>query len=87
MKRIQGSLGLDGVNYYFFSEELGRIKNTIGYVKYINKTDTNVDIGFIDYYPINNFLLEKLYNENTICYIEYIDDEIKLHDDKLIVLI
>jgi len=87
MKHIQGSLKIDGINFYFFSEELGRIKNTIGYVKYINKTDTNVDVGFIDYYPINNFLLEKLYNENTICYVEFIDDEIKLHDDKLILIV
>ena len=41
MKRIQGELKLDGVNYYFFSEITGRIKNTVGYVKYINKIDTN----------------------------------------------
>lgn len=87
MKYIQGNLKLDGVNYYFFSEEIGRIKNTIGYVKYINNTETNVDIGFIDYYPINEFLLEKLYEENSICYVELFNGEIKLHEDKLILLI
>jgi hypothetical protein len=87
MKRIQGELRLDGVNYYFFSESIGRIKNMIGYVKYINKTETNVDVGFIDYYPVNDFLLEKLHNDNTICYVEYAGNDIKLHEDKLILLV
>lgn len=87
MKRIQGELKLDGVNYYFFSKSIGRIKNTIGYVKYINKTETNVDVGFIDYYPVNDFLLEKLYNDKTICYVEVFGNGAKLHNDKLILLI
>jgi hypothetical protein len=87
MKRIQGELKLDGVNYYFFSESTGRIKNTVGYVKYSNKTETNVDVGFIDYYPVNDFLLEKLHNENTICYVEVFSNGVKLHDDKLILLV
>lgn len=87
MKRIQGELKLEGVNYYFFSESTGRIKNTVGYVKYINKTETNVDVGFIDYYPVNDFLLEKLHNENTICYVEVFGNGVKLHDDKLILLV
>ena len=87
MKRIQGELRLDGVNYYFFSESIWRIKNTIGYVKYINKIETNVDVGFIDYYPVNDFLLEKLHNETTICYVEYVGNDIKLHEDKLILLV
>lgn len=87
MKRIEGSLKLDGVNFYFFSDKTGRIKETIGYVKYINKIDTNVDVGFIDYYPVNDFLLEKIYNENTICYIEQDSEGVKLHDGKLILLV
>jgi len=87
MKRTQGKLKLDGVNYYFFSDNIGRIKNTIGYVKYINKIDTNVDLEFIDYYPVNNFLLDKIYNENMDCFVEYVGDDIKLHDDKLILLV
>lgn len=87
MKRIQGELKVDGINYYFFSEELGRIKNQIGYVKYINNVDTNVDIGFIDYYPVNDFLLEKIYNENMVCFIETDGNNIKFHEDKLILLV
>ena len=87
MKRIQGELKLYGVNYYFFSEITGRIKNTVGYVKYINKIDTNVDVGFIDYYPVNDFLLEKIYSENAICYIEQDSKGFKFHDDKLILLV
>jgi len=87
MKRIEGKLKLDGVNFYFFSEETGRIKKTIGYIKYINSVDRSIDVSFIDYYPVNNFLLEKMYNEDTICYIEHDSDEPKLHDDKLILLV
>ena len=87
MKRIKGVLKLDGVNFYFFSEKTGRIKETIGYVKYVNKTDTNIDVGFIDYYPVNDFLLEKIYSENTICYIEQDSKGFKFHDDKLILLV
>lgn len=87
MKRIQGNLKVDGVNYYFFSEEIGKIKNPIGYVKYINNIDTNIDVGFIDYYPVNEYLLDKIYTENTICYIETDGMNIKLHDDKLILLV
>lgn len=87
MKRIEGSLKLDGVNFYFFSDETERIKETIGYVKYINKIDTNVDVGFIDYYPVNDFLLEKIHSENTTCYIEQDSEGVKLHDGKLILLV
>lgn len=87
MKRITGFLKLDGVNFYFFSEQTGRVKQDIGYIKYISKVDTNVDVAFIDYYPINKFLLEKLYQESTVCYVEEDSEGIKLHDDKLILLV
>jgi hypothetical protein len=87
MKRIQGFLKLDGVNFYFFSEETGRIKESIGYIKYINEVDKSIDVKFIDYYPVNNFLLEKMYKENTICYIEQDTEGLKYHDDKLILLV
>jgi hypothetical protein len=87
MKRIQGFLKLDGVNFYFFSEETGRIKESIGYIKYIYEVDKSIDVKFIDYYPVNNFLLEKMYKENTICYIEQDTEGFKFHDDKLILLV
>jgi hypothetical protein len=87
MKYAAGKVVKEGVNYHFLSEKTGKVNNTIGYVKYINKVDTNVDLGFIDCYPVNEFLLEKLTNENMPCFVELIGDDIKLHESKLVLII
>jgi hypothetical protein len=73
--------------YYFFSYYFGKLNNQIGYVKYINNIETDVDVGFIDYYPISNFLLEKLYHEKTRCVVEMEDGNLKKINDKLIIVI
>lgn len=73
--------------YYFFSYYFGKLNYPIGYVKYINNVETDVDIGFIDYYPISNFLLEKLCHEQTRCVVEMEDGNLKKINDKLIILI
>lgn len=87
MKHINGRILKDGINYHFTSESTGKIDKIIGYVKYINTVETNVDLGFIDCYPANHFLLEKLYTEDTSCSIEMIEDVPNLHDDKLVLII
>ncbi len=87
MKYAVGKVVKEGANYHFLSEKTGKVSNVVGYVKYINKADTNVDLGFIDCYPANEFLLEKLAKENTTCFVELIGDDIKLHDSKLVLII
>ena len=72
---------------YKFKTDTNILKNEIGYVKYGNKIESSVDLGFIDYYPITQFLLEKLYVEKTICLIETQEEQITLHDNKLIIII
>jgi hypothetical protein len=73
--------------YYFFSYYFGKLNYSIGYVKYINRVETDVDIGFIDYYPISPFLLEKLCNDKIKCVVEMEDGNLKKIYDKLIILI
>lgn len=65
----------------------GTLEQEIGYVKYVNKVDTSVDVGFIDYYPITQFLLEKLYSERTTCVVEIKNEQVSLHENKLIIII
>jgi hypothetical protein len=85
--KIKGYLVQEG-SYIFFKPNKGEnLPNQVGYVKYTNKVDTNVDVGFIDYYPVTEFLLSKLLEENTICELETKDGQIVLHDDKLIIII
>ena len=87
MSLIKGNIILDGASYFFFSKEFGKIFHEIGYVKYTNKNETDVNLGFFDSYPITQFLLVKLYGEKTDCYVEMIDGEIFLHNNKLLILI
>lgn len=86
---MQGTYGQiifkDG--YHFFSFYFGRLNYPIGYVKYSNNVETDVDVGFIDYYPISNFLLEKLCYEKTRCIVEMENGNLKKIDDKLIIVI
>lgn len=75
-------------NFYFFTLENGEmLSNVVGYVKYSNKINTNVDIGFIDYYPVTDFLLSKLVEEKTICELEMKDGFPATHESKLIIII
>lgn len=73
--------------YHFFSFYFGRLNIPIGYVKYMNCVDTDVDVGFMDYYPISTYLLEKLYQEKTRCVVEMENNELKKINNKLIILI
>ena len=85
--KIKGHLIQEGSYAFFKSNKADILPNVVGYVKYTNKVDTNVDVGFIDYYPVTEFLLAKLLEEKTICELEMKDGEIALHDDKLIIII
>lgn len=73
--------------YKFFSYYFGKLNYPIGYVKYSNNIETDVDISFIDYYPISNFLLEKLCHEKTRCVVEMEDGNLKKINDKLIIVV
>lgn len=73
--------------YHFFSFYFGRLNYPIGYVKYLNFVDTDVDVSFIDYYPISTFLLEKLCYDKTRCVVEMEGNDLKKINDKLIILI
>jgi hypothetical protein len=85
--KIKGYLVQEG-SYIFFKPSKGeKLPNQVGYVKYDNKVDTNVDVGFIDYYPVTDFLLSKLLDENVICELETKEGQIVLHEDKLIIII
>lgn len=85
--KIKGYLIQEGTNVFFKTEKGETLQKMVGYVKYTNKVDTNVDVGFIDFYPITDFLLAKLINEKTICELEMKDKEVVFHDDKLIIII
>lgn len=85
--KIKGVLVQEGSYIFFKPNEGENLSNQVGYVKYTNKVDTNVDVGFIDYYPVTEFLLSKLIEENTICELETKDGQLVLHDDKLIIII
>lgn len=87
MGKIKGCLVQEGP-YIFFKPLKGeKLPNQVGYVKYANKVDTNLDVGFIDYYPVTDFLLSKLLDENVMCELETKEGQIVLHDDKLIIII
>lgn len=81
-----GVIVLDNSKYKVKTSN-GILEHEIGYVKYGNKIDTQVDIGFIDYYPITQFLLEKLFSERTTCIVETKNEQISLHENKLIIII
>ena len=87
MKHIVGIIVKEGINYHFISESTGKIDKVIGYVKYINNIDTDVDLGFIDCYPANEFLLEKLCTQSIPCFVELSEEQPKLHEDKLVLII
>lgn len=72
---------------YKVKTSTGLIEHEIGYVKYGNKIDTQVDIGFIDYYPVTQFLVEKLFSERTTCLVETKNEQLVLHENKLIIII
>lgn len=85
--KSKGVLVQEGT-FCFFKLESGQVlPNIVGYVKYNNKVNTNVDVGFIDYYPVTEFLLSKLLEEKTICEIEMREGQPILHDNKLIIII
>lgn len=65
----------------------GTLEQEIGYVKYGSKIDTTVDVGFIDYYPITQFLLEKIYSDRTTCIVDTKNEQPILHENKLIIII
>jgi hypothetical protein len=73
--------------YQFFSFYFGKLNYPIGYVKYVNSVETDVDVGFIDYYPISTFLLEKLCHDKITCVVEMEGNDLKKINNKLIILI
>lgn len=87
MEKIKGHIEKEGVNYFFKPTNSEKINNQIGYIKYGTKVDTNVDVGFVDYYPITDFLLAKLFEENTLCELETKDGSVNTINDKLIIII
>lgn len=87
MDLIQGNIVLEGASYFFFSEQFGKISHEIGYVKYTNKNNTDVNLGFFDSYPVTQFLLVKLYGEKIDCFVEMVEGEIFLLNNKLVILI
>lgn len=85
--RIKGYLIQEGPYVLFRTEKGETLQKMVGYVKYTNKVDTNIDVGFIDYYPVTDYLLSKLIEEKTICELEMKGKEVVFHDDKLIIII
>lgn len=83
----KGYLIQEGTFYFFKFENGDVLPNIVGYVKYSNKINTNVDVGFIDFYPVTDFLLSKLFEEKTLCELEMKDNSPMIHESKLIIII
>lgn len=85
--KINGHIIQDGASYFFMTDNEEKIPTEIGYVKYSNKVDTNVDIGFFDYYPVTEYLLAKLLEENKLCELETKNGKINYLNDKIVIII
>ena len=86
-EKVNGHVKQDGANYYFQPLNGQKVVGQIGYVKYGTKADTNVDVGFADYYPVTDFLLAKLCEEQSICVLEYKNNAMYFINDKLVLII
>lgn len=56
----------------------------IGFYRYLNRNQTNLDC--INFYPINSFIQEYIFNQEFIN-IEFENDKPKLTEGKIVVLI
>jgi hypothetical protein len=86
-QKNKGKVVYESGGFFFKSIDGELLQDEIGYMRNRNDSKKMLKSSLMDYYPITEFFLQRLVDENTICELEIKDGQIYKINDKIVIII